>query len=77
MSVSGSRIRNDRIAPLLPSGRAEQSTSPAVEPALVNTPYWLLWSTGIIAMVLCMVAFALWAINGAGTLFDMMVALCG
>jgi hypothetical protein len=74
MSTSGSRIRNGRIAPLLPSTRDERSTSPAVEP--VNTPYWLLWSTGIIAIVLCMVAFALWAINGAGTLFDMMVALC-
>jgi hypothetical protein len=60
----------------LPSTRDEQSASPAVEPAPVNAPYWLLWSTGIIAVVLCMIAFTLWAINGAGTLFDMMVALC-
>lgn len=41
-----------------------------------NTPHALLWSTGIIAFILGIVAFVLWAINGAGTLFDMMVALC-
>ncbi len=76
MSTSGSRIRNGRIAPLLPSTRVEQIIIPAFEPAPVNTPYCLLWLTGIIAVVLCMVAFALWVINGAGTLFDMMAALC-
>jgi len=26
--------------------------------------------------VLCVVAFVLWGINGASTLFDMIVALC-
>jgi hypothetical protein len=36
----------------------------------------LLWSTGIVAFILGIVAFVLWGINGAGTLFDMMVALC-
>ena len=41
-----------------------------------NTPHGLLWSTGIIAFILGIVAFVLWGINGAGTLFDMMVALC-
>ena len=41
-----------------------------------NTPHALLWSTGIIAFILGIVAFVLWGINGAGTLFDMMVALC-
>jgi hypothetical protein len=41
-----------------------------------NTPYWLLWATGIVAFVLCLFAFLLWGINGASTLFDMVVALC-
>ena len=41
-----------------------------------RTPYWLLWSTGIIAVVLGIGAFLLWGLNGAGTLFDMIVALC-
>ena len=41
-----------------------------------NTPHGLLWSTGIIAFILGIVAFALWGINGPGTLFDMLVALC-
>jgi hypothetical protein len=41
-----------------------------------NTPRGLLWSTGIIAFILGIVAFVLWGINGAGTLFDMLVALC-
>jgi hypothetical protein len=46
------------------------------EPSPADTPYRLLWSTGIVALVLCIVAFVLWGINGAGTLFDMIVALC-
>ena len=41
-----------------------------------RTPYWPLWSTGIIAVVLGIGAFLLWGLNGAGTLFDMIVALC-
>ena len=41
-----------------------------------NTPYWLLWSTGIVAFVLCIVAFVLWGFGGASTLFDMIVAFC-
>jgi hypothetical protein len=48
----------------------------AAEPSPAAKPYWLLWSTGIIAAVLCTVAFALWGIYGAETLFDAMVALC-
>ena len=42
-----------------------------------DTPYRLLWSSGIITLVLCVIAFLLWGISGAGTLFDMIVALCG
>jgi hypothetical protein len=41
-----------------------------------NPPHGLLWSTGIIAFILGIVAFVLWGINGAGTLFDMLAALC-
>jgi hypothetical protein len=54
--------------------RADQ-TSVAAPPA-AKTPYWLLWSTGIAAVVLCVAAFVLWGTNGASTLFDMIVALC-
>jgi hypothetical protein len=42
-----------------------------------DTPYRLLWSSGIIAFVLSAIAFLLWGISGTGTLFDMIVALCG
>ena len=42
-----------------------------------DTPYRLLLSSGITAFVLCAIAFLLWGISGAGTLFDMIVALCG
>jgi hypothetical protein len=41
-----------------------------------NTPYLLLWSTGVVAFVLSMVAFVLWGVTGTRTLFDMMIALC-
>jgi len=46
------------------------------EPSSARTPYLLLWSTGIAALVLSMAAFALWGTTGARTLFDMFVALC-
>ena len=74
MSTAGARIRKGRVARLARNVRAEQIT-PA-EPSPAKTPYRLLWSTGIIAFVLGIVAFVLWGINGASTLFDMMVALC-
>ena len=41
-----------------------------------KTPYLLLWSTGISAVVIGIAAFVLWGTSGAGTLFDMIVALC-
>jgi hypothetical protein len=44
--------------------------------APAGTPYRLLWSTGAVAALLGIVAFMLWGLNGAGTLFDMMVAFC-
>jgi hypothetical protein len=75
MSPIGTRIRDGRIARLARNTRAEQ-LSPAAESPAANTPYRLLWSTGIVAFVLCAVAFVLWGVNGANTLFDMLVALC-
>ncbi len=45
--------------------------SPMTEPSPARTPYLLLWSTGIAALVLSMAAFALWGTTGARTLFDM------
>jgi hypothetical protein len=45
-------------------------------PPPANTPYWLLWSIGIIALMLPIVVLMLWGLNGAGALFDMIVTLC-
>ena len=75
MSPIGTRIRDGRVAQLARNTRAEPINT-AAEPSPAGTPYRLLWSTGIIAFVLCVVAFVLWGINGASTLFDMIVALC-
>jgi hypothetical protein len=75
MSTIGSRIRNGRVARLVRNPRTERS-KPAAEPSPGETPYWLLWSIGIVAFVLCAVAFVLWGLNGATTFFDMIVALC-
>ena len=75
MSPMGTRIRNGRMARLFRRTHAGQ-IGPGAEPSPANTPYWLLWSTGTVAFVLCIVAFALWGINGASTLFDMIVAFC-
>jgi len=75
MSIIGTLTRNGRAARLVRNTRAEQM-SPAAETSPANTPYRLLWSTGIVAFVLCTAAFVLWGINGASTLFDMIVAFC-
>jgi hypothetical protein len=75
MSTIGAHIRNGRLAWLARCTHAGQ-ISPGAEPPPANTPYWVLWSTGIVAVVLCIVAFVLWGINGANTLFDMIVAFC-
>jgi hypothetical protein len=75
MSTAGARTRSGRVARLVRNTRVEQ-IGRAAKSSSINTPYRLLWSTGIIAFVLGIVAFVLWGINGASTLFDMMVALC-
>ena len=75
MSAIRTRIRNGRIAKLFRSAHDAPIPQDA-EPSATNTPYWLLWSTGIVAFVLCIIAFVLWGIGGASTLFDMIVAFC-
>ena len=75
MNSMGTRFRNGRLARLLRGTPAGHVTSRA-EPLPDNTPYWLLWSTGIVAFVLGIVAFVLWGFGGASTLFDMIVAFC-
>ena len=75
MNAIGTRIRNGHLARFFRRSRAEEiGFVTEVSPA--DTPYWLLWSTGIVASVLCIAAFVLWGVNGASTLFDMIVALC-
>jgi len=75
MSTIGTRIRDGRVARLARNTRAEH-IGPAAGPSPADTPYRLLWSTGIVALVLGIAAFVLWGLNGASTLFDMIVVLC-
>ena len=72
MSAAGSLSRN---RPLVRRSMGREPVGCA-EPSSAETPYWLLWSTGIVAFVLGVVAFVLWGLNGAATLFETMVALC-
>jgi hypothetical protein len=65
MSIIGTKKlspRTERLSPI-----AERSP---------NTPYLLLWATGVVAFVLCAVAFVLWGTAGIPILFDAIVALC-
>jgi hypothetical protein len=75
MSTVGTRPGNGCARWLVRSLRADPPAA-AAQPSYGNTPYGLLWSAGTVAFVLGIVAFVLWGINGAGTLFDMMAALC-
>lgn len=75
MSTVGTRARSGRAARLVRNTNAEE-IFPTAEASHANPPHRLLWATGIIAFVLGIVAFVLWGINGAGILFDMIVALC-
>ena len=69
MSTIGTRLRKKQRA------QAER-LNPIAERLPADTPYLLLWSTGVVAFGLCIVAFVLWGITGTRTLFDMIVALC-
>jgi hypothetical protein len=75
MSTTGARLGNGGGAPLAQNPPGAQ-VCPAVGPGLDNTPYRLLWSTAIVAVVLGIAAFVLWGLHGAGALFDMMVVFC-
>jgi hypothetical protein len=41
-----------------------------------DTPYRLLCVAGTAAFLLCLAAFVLWGLGGAGILLDTIVALC-
>jgi hypothetical protein len=41
-----------------------------------DAPFRLLWIAGTAAFLLCIAAFVLWGLGGAGILFDTIVALC-
>jgi hypothetical protein len=74
MSAADDR-RGRGEAPSLPgAGQAKQSD--AALPAPDAPPTRLLWSLGIVAIVLAVIAFALWATSGGVILFDMIIALC-
>jgi hypothetical protein len=66
MNATGRGIRNARGTEI----------DRAADASRAETPYWLLWSVGGIAVVLAVAAFVLWGVFGAGTLLDMIVALC-
>jgi hypothetical protein len=51
-------------------------SSAAAGPSSGTAPRRLLWSVGVAAFVLATCAFVLWGVNGAGTLFDMIAAVC-
>jgi hypothetical protein len=68
MSTIGTRLRKN--------SRSRAELSPMAGPSPADTPYLLLWLTGVVAFVLCMVAFVLWGIIGSRTMFDMIIALC-
>jgi hypothetical protein len=74
MNAVGTGVPTEPNSPVQLRARADES--PGTGPSAANTPYWLLWSTGIVAFVLSLTAFVLWGIYGAGTLFDMIAALC-
>jgi hypothetical protein len=75
MSTIGARRRNSRIARMLRNVPGEEPRDGGAASA-PGTPYWLLWSTGAVAVVLGIIAFLLWGLGGAATLLDMIVALC-
>jgi hypothetical protein len=67
--------RGRRLTPP-PSGAGQSDQFDAGLPVSNAPPCRLLWSLGIVAVVLNLIAFALWATSGGIILLDMMVALC-
>jgi hypothetical protein len=41
-----------------------------------DTPHRLLWIAGTAAFFLCVTAFVLWGLGGAGILYDIIVVFC-
>jgi hypothetical protein len=76
MSGTETRTGSGRARRRVRSARAEPPTA-GVQPPSGGTPYGVLWSAGMVAFVICVLAFVLWGINGAGTLLDMIAAFCG
>lgn len=71
MSAVGAPLRNDNGSVPLSDRCTKVDKSPPRDP-----PHRLLWSTGGIVILLSLAAFAYWGLYGAGTLFDLVVALC-
>ncbi len=76
MTTLGTRIPDQPNASAGLEAHGNHTTPAKVLTSDAKTPYWLLWSTGIVAFVIGAAAFVLWGVNGVGTLFDMIVALC-
>jgi hypothetical protein len=74
---STARIRDGGAARLARSRGAKSPAKDAQPSSPGTTPRRLLWSVGVAGFVLGIIAFVLWGINGAGTLFDMIAAFCG
>ena len=74
MSAADDQRGRGEAPPLPRAGQAKQFD--AALPAPDAPPTRLLWSLGIVAIVLGVIAFALWATSGGVILFDMIIALC-
>ena len=64
------------VTQLQKNSRSCDGLRPIFRASPADTPYLILWLTGVVAFVLCMVAFLLWGITGSRTLFGMTIALC-
>jgi hypothetical protein len=74
MTAANDRRGRNEAPPLPGTGQSKQFES--TPPAADTPPYRLLWSLGIVAIVLGLVALSLWVTSGGVILFDMIVALC-
>ena len=76
MSAADDRRGGSQAPPLPGAGQARRFDPDPALPAPDAPPYRLLWSLGIAAIVLGLIAFALWVTSGGVILFDMIVAFC-